>query len=238
METPENYKAALKKNGFTIINGLYSKEETIAMIAAIERADHGKDTFRKSSDLFAVRQLLKEVPELVPLVFTAPLKTLIEEYFGPDFFVVKSIYFDKPESSNWYVAYHQDLTIAVDKKVPLENYGPWTVRQDQYAVRPPLALLEGNFTVRIHLDDTDADNGALRIIVGSHLNGIARPEMMLASQKETICPVASGGIMIMKPLLLHRSARSCSGKRRRVIHIEFSDQVLPEGLAWAEKQEI
>lgn len=239
METQESYKTELKEKGFAIINGLYRKEEITAMIVAIDRADQGKDTFRKSSDLFAIRQLFKEVPELMPIVFTAGLKALIHENFGPGYFSVKSIYFDKPESSNWYVAYHQDLTIAVDKKIQLENYGPWTVRQNQYAVQPPVALLERNFTIRIHLDDTGADNGALRIIEGSHLKKICRPETIdHAAEKETICPVSSGGIMIMKPLLLHRSGRSTSGKRRRVIHIEFSDQVLPGGLVWAEKQEI
>ncbi len=47
-----------------------------------------------------------------------------------DNFVVKSIYFDKPASSNWYVPYHQDLTISVDKKLELENFGPWTSRPE------------------------------------------------------------------------------------------------------------
>ncbi len=239
MATPESNKTELKKKGFTIINGLYRKEETAAIITAIDHADQAKNTFRKSSDLFAIRQLFKEVPDLLPVVFTPQLKAFIHENFGPRYFIVKSIYFDKPEKANWYVAYHQDLTISVDKKLQLENFGPWTVKQNQYAVQPPVGLLEQNFTIRIHLDDTDADNGALRIIEASHLKKIYRPETIdHASEKETICPVHSGGIMIMKPLLLHSSGRSTSGKRRRVIHIEFSDQALPEGLAWAEKQEI
>ncbi|RYD98476.1 MAG: phytanoyl-CoA dioxygenase [Sphingobacteriales bacterium] len=239
MDTPDRNKTEVKQNGFTIINGLYSDKETAAMIAAITRADPAKDTFRKSSDLFAIRQLFKEIPELIPVVLNTQLKKLIHEIFGPDHFIVKSIYFDKPEQSNWYVAYHQDLTIAVDLKISLENFGPWTAKHNQYAVQPPVALLERNFTVRIHLDDTDADNGALRIIEGSHLKKICRPETInLAAERETVCPVKKGGIMIMKPLLLHRSGRSTNGKRPRVIHIEFSDQALPAGLSWAEKQDI
>jgi ectoine hydroxylase-related dioxygenase (phytanoyl-CoA dioxygenase family) len=31
-------------------------------------------------------------------------------------------------------------------------------------------------TVRIHLDDTDENNGALRVVPKSHLKGIYRPE--------------------------------------------------------------
>lgn len=239
MKTSERYNTALKEKGFTIIDGLYSNREIAAMIAAIDRADGDKDTFRSTADLFAIRQLLKEIPELKPLVFNASLQQLIHDFFGPGYFIVKSIYFDKPEKSNWYVAYHQDLTIAVAEKIQLEHFGPWTVKQNQYAVQPPVALLERNFTIRIHLDDTDAGNGALKVIEASHLKKIYRPETIdYDAEQETGCPVAKGGIMIMKPLLLHSSGRSTSGRRRRVIHIEFSDQVLPAGLTWAEQQEI
>lgn len=239
MDTLDRHKTELKEKGFTTINELYSDVEIEEMIAAIARADQAKDTFRKSADLFAIRQLFKEIPELLPVVVNTQLKQLVCDIFGPDYFIVKSIYFDKPEQSNWYVAYHQDLTISVDQKKQLENFGPWTVKQNQFAVQPPIEILERIFTLRIHLDNTDVANGALSVIDGSHLKQIFRPETIdHASERETVCPVAKGGLMIMKPLLLHRSARSTSGKRRRVIHIEFSDQTLPGGLSWAERQGI
>lgn len=239
MDTPDRHKTELTERGFTTINGLYNDDEIKDIIVAIDCADQTKDTFRRSGDLFAVRQLFEEIPELLPLVVNTRLKQLVRKVFGPDYFIVKSIYFDKPQQSNWYVAYHQDLTISVDRRMQLKNFGPWTVKQNQFAVQPPIELLERIFTIRIHLDDTDAGNGALRVIEGSHLKQIFRPETIdYASERETVCPVAKGGLMIMKPLLLHRSARSTTVKRRRVIHIEFSDQELPAGLSWAERQEI
>jgi hypothetical protein len=85
--------------------------------------------FRQTADLFAIRRFLHEMPQLVPLLFNERLKQMINELFGPDYFVVKSIYFDKPGNSNWFVAYHQDLTIAVNNKDDLSGYGPWTVKQ-------------------------------------------------------------------------------------------------------------
>ena len=57
---------------------------------------------------------------------------IIQNLFGGNYFAVKSIYFDKPESSNWFVAYHQDLTISVDQKMELNGFGPWTVKQNQF----------------------------------------------------------------------------------------------------------
>ncbi len=232
----QTYKNELTDNGFAVINNIFSEEEVEKISEAIQNIDSSKDTFRKSEDLFAIRQFLKEIPEVKDLIFNENLKTIIKEIFGENYFTVKSIYFDKPEKSNWYVAYHQDLTISVDKKLELENFGPWTTKQNQFAVQPPLDILENIFTIRIHLDDTDENNGALKVVPKSHAKGIYRPETIDWNvETETICTVKKGGIMLMKPLLLHGSNRTTSGKKRRVIHIEFSDRELPEELNWSER---
>ena len=80
------------------------------------------------------------------------MREIIKSNFGENYFITKSIYFDKPEKSNWFVAYHQDLTISVDKKVETENFENWTIKQNQFAVQPPKEILEQNFTIRIHID--------------------------------------------------------------------------------------
>lgn len=231
----QNHKNLIQENGFTVINHIFPDEEIRKISELIQNIDSSKETFRKSKDLFAIRQFLKEIPEVKDLVFNDKLKTIVGEIFGKNYFTVKSIYFDKPETSNWYVAYHQDLTISVDKKVALENFGPWTTKQNQFAVQPPLDILENIYTVRIHLDDTDENNGALKVVPKSHSKGIYRPETIDWNvETETICNVEKGGVMIMKPLLLHGSNRTTNARRRRVIHIEFSDKDLPEELNWSE----
>ncbi|GAA4319052.1 phytanoyl-CoA dioxygenase family protein [Mucilaginibacter gynuensis] len=223
-------------NGFTIIHDVYTPDELQQITAGLEAIDPANPNFRKTKDLFAIRQFFKEIPAIVPLVFNNNLHTLIGELFGDDYFIVKSIYFDKPGNSNWFVAYHQDLTISVDKKLDLPGYGPWTIKHNQFAVQPLLSILEDNFTIRIHLDDTDADNGALKIIPQSHSKGEYRADTInWDNETEATCTVKAGGIMIMKPLLLHASNRTINGNNRRVIHVEFSRSVLPDGLEWAEK---
>ncbi|AZB28306.1 phytanoyl-CoA dioxygenase [Chryseobacterium balustinum] len=232
----QNHKNLIQENGFTVINNIFSDKEIERISEVIQNIDTSKETFRKSEDLFAIRQFLKEVPDVKDLIFNKNLKTIIKEIFGDNYFVVKSIYFDKPEKSNWYVAYHQDLTISVDKKIDLENFGPWTTKQNQFAVQPPLDILENIFTIRIHLDETDENNGALKVIPKSHAKGIYRPETIDWNvETENICNVEKGGLMIMKPLLLHGSNRTINGKKRRVIHIEFSDKELSEQLCWSER---
>lgn len=118
----------------------------------------------------------------------------------------------------------------------MENFGPWTTKQNQYAVQPPLEILQNIFTIRIHLDETNSENGALKVIEKSHSKGIYRPETIdWKTEKESTCSVSKGGIMIMKPLLLHSSGRTINNKKRRVIHIEFSNVNLPTPLGWSEK---
>ena len=227
----------IEQNGFTIIEGIYTEKEVEQILETINKVNSSKSTFRKSNDLFAIRQFLKEIPEARALIFNNKLKALVSNLFGENFFVVKSIYFDKPETSNWFVAYHQDLTISVNSKVDIAGFGPWTVKQNQFAVQPPLDILKNIFTIRIHLDDTDANNGALKVVTGSQLKDIYRPETIdWTIEKETICEVPKGGLMIMKPLLLHGSNKTTNNKKRRVIHIEFSNFELPEQIKWAERE--
>jgi ectoine hydroxylase-related dioxygenase (phytanoyl-CoA dioxygenase family) len=229
----------INTDGFTIINNVYSEEEIQNIISLIEdktQSNPENATFRKSQDLFAIRQFHNEIPETLPFIFHQKLQDIIETAFGKGYFITKSIYFDKPEKSNWFVAYHQDLTISVNKKMYVENFENWTVKQNQFAVQPPAAILENNFTIRIHIDKTTKDNGALKVINNSHSKGILRVENLdFENEKETICEVEKGGIMIMKPLLFHASNKTTNNERRRVIHIEFSKQELPEGLEWSEK---
>jgi Phytanoyl-CoA dioxygenase (PhyH) len=232
----KTHKTELAENGFTTIEDVYSANEVEQILACIEHADFKKDTFRKSSDLYAIRQFLREVPLSVDVLFNNNLKWIIQQLFGDNYFIVKSIYFDKPIAANWYVSYHQDLTISVDKKLELAGFGPWTVKHKQFAVQAPLPILQSIFTIPIHLDDTDENNGALKVIPKSHNKNIYRPETIdWTTETETICKVNRGGIMIMKPLLLHSSGRTINNNKRRVIHIEFSNQELPIGIKWAEK---
>lgn len=226
----------LTEKGFTIIDSVYAEFEIKKILSIIEKAETSNETFRKSNEIFAIRQFLKELPECIDHIFNKNLNSIIEEQIGENYFVIKSIYFDKPETSNWYVPYHQDLTISVNKKLILDGFEKWTNKYNQYAVQPPIDFLKNITTIRIHLDQTDENNGALKVIPGSHLRGIIRPEEIdWQKDQEYSCNVNQGGIMIMKPLLLHCSKRTLNNQKRRVIHIEFSNNELSGQLEWAER---
>lgn len=234
-----NHINEINSEGFVIIDKVYSENEIEKIISEIEKVtqiENDNSTFRKSQDLFAIRQFHKEIPETLKYIFNKNLKEIIKTNFGENYFITKSIYFDKPEKSNWFVSYHQDLTISVDKKVEVENFENWTTKQNQFAVQPSKEILEQIFTIRIHIDKTTKENGALKVLNKTHNKGIFRTENIeVENETETICEIEKGGIMIMKPLLFHASNKTTNNERRRVIHIEFSNQNLPNKLEWSEK---
>ncbi|HWZ22055.1 MAG TPA: phytanoyl-CoA dioxygenase family protein [Cytophagaceae bacterium] len=226
-------------NGFLISEAIYSKDEIESLINIIESSKKENDNFRQSKDLYAIRNLLQEIPDIIKIVLNDKMKELLALYFGEPYFPVKGIYFDKPPLSTWFVNWHQDLTISVDRKEQVFGFINWTIKAGQAAVQPSTKYLENILTARIHLDDTDEQNGGLHVIKGSHLQGIineSQLKFLREEEKSEICKVKSGGIMFMKPLLLHASYKSVNGNHRRVIHIEFTSKELPQGLKWRERE--
>ena len=228
-------KEELDLHGFAIVEDILTELEISKLSQVIEESIQSQVS-GKNGELFAMRKFFQQLPAALDILSSSQLPRLISEHFE-GYFIVKSIYFDKPASSNWFVSYHQDLTIAVDRRSDIAGFDFWTSKGEHYAVRPPQAMLEDNFTVRLHLDNTTSANGALKVLPGSHLNGVLNSEDVLSfGDSEAVCEVRAGGAMFMKPLLMHSSGRTTNEERRRVIHIEFSRGSLPPPLNWTEKR--
>ncbi len=224
------------QNGHLTLPTIYLATEIDAIGHCIDSFSENQSDEGRSKDLHAIRRVLKEIPALTALLFTARLKSVIDTFAACNSFLTKSIYFDKPPGSNWFVAWHQDISISVTARHDTPGYAQWTHKQGVVGVVPPLDILQNTLTVRIHLDDTDANNGALRVVQGSHLEGIVRKEAQpWEAEREIVCAVPAGGVMLMRPLMMHASRRAVAGARRRVIHLEFCNLELADGLAWAER---
>ncbi|MGI4831621.1 MAG: phytanoyl-CoA dioxygenase family protein [Janthinobacterium lividum] len=92
--------------------------------------------------------------------------------------------------------------------------------------------------VRFHLDNCGEENGALRVIPGSHLHG-RTPENEIRAMRETpevVCAVSVGGALLMRPLLLHASSPSRVPGHRRVVHLDFASVQLPNGCGGSPKR--
>ncbi len=221
-------ESSYQQKGYEIINQVYSNEE-VDQILAILKA-------KSIEHKFGVREFLVDNPELTQPIFTKKLLELIKEIAPNCKQAIKSIYFDKPPNANWIVNWHQDLTINLKSKKETPKFKNWRVNNQRTIVQPSIDILKSIFTIRIHLDDCTSENGALRVIEGSHKKGVIEIKDWMKEKpgEEKICEVKKGGILIMNPLILHASRRTENQKNRRVIHIEFSGQELPNQLEWKE----
>jgi hypothetical protein len=182
-----------------------------------------------------IRSLLARSPFLRSWAGSGSPAVLARSLIGPGARAVKATLFDKTPEANWKVPWHQDLMIAVRERRAVAGFGPWSVKDGVPHVQPPAEVLEGLVAVRVHLDDTPEDNGALRVVPGSHRFGRLtddRADALRAERGEVACPVPAGGAMAMRPLLLHASSAAAVPARRRVIHLEYASGGLPGGLEW------
>ncbi len=193
-------------------------------------------TALKSLSGAGCRGLLR-LPLVAEVARSEPLLKLARPHMREEPFPVHAIFFQKSAAANWLVPWHQDLTVALRSRVDVPGFGPWTIKDGVPHVQPPIELLQEMLTVRLHLDDADEANGALRVVPGSHCFGRLSPDgirYLRTQQSEVICSVARGDALLMRPLLLHASGRCTTARPRRVLHIEYAGAALPGGLGWHE----
>ena len=202
-------------------------EELIASLDSLERDEaHRRGGIR---NLLDVSQAVRE------LSVSVDVRSLVTRILGESAFPVRGILFDKTEWTNWKVPWHQDLTIAVAAKVECDGFGPWSVKAGVQHVQPPTEVLERMLSLRIHLDACPAQNGALKVIPASHRSGrLSEYEATVMGSKGpvVVCEVEAGGVVLMRPLLVHSSSASEQPGHRRVIHLDFASFELPGGLRW------
>lgn len=148
---------------------------------------------------------------------------------------VQCTYFEKTTERNWLVPLHQDLSIPVAARVDSPALHGWTEKEGELFVHPPPEVLAELVAVRLHLDPCEAEDGALRVVPGSHRQGVLPPERARALRDgmgEVVCRAAVGAALVMRPLLLHASSKSTGNSRRRVLHFVFGPASLPLGLRW------
>ena len=169
------------------------------------------------------------------LASTGAVGRIAAGLIGDEAFPVRAVIFDKTADANWSVAWHQDRTIAVREPKDVDGFGPWSRKDGILHVAPPVSILADMVTLRLHLDDCDDGNGALKVAVGSHRLGYVPADeasARAAALPQIVCQAKAGDVWAYSTLILHASERSRDPKRRRVLQIDYAAQPLYGGLAW------
>ena len=219
-----------KKKGFEIKTNFISIDKCEFLISEIEEKIN-------SASNCGIRNIDKKVNAIASVALSKYLLNSASCYLDGNAFLVRAIYFNKTLNTNWSITWHQDKTIAVNKKIDLSGYKAWTLKDKINCVQPPLTVLEDMVTFRIHLDAADRASGCLKVIPGTHRFGIlSQPEINRIKNIYPIvsCEVNAGDAVVMRPHILHSSEKSHVSSNRRVIHLEYSSFNLPHGLTWAD----
>jgi hypothetical protein len=220
---------AFPADGFCVFEAVCDEAETIRLRDWVS-LELSQDIGRGG-----IRNLL-DFPEMRALAESSAIRGVVDQVLGPAARPVRGILFDKTSDANWKVPWHQDVTIAVAERVEAEGYGPWSSKAGVLHVQPPAEALERMVSVRLHLDDCPAENGALKVIAGSHRWGKipeARIASVVAEGREVIAEVKAGGVLLMRPLLVHSSSAAVRPGHRRVVHFDYAAGELADGLRWA-----
>jgi ectoine hydroxylase-related dioxygenase (phytanoyl-CoA dioxygenase family) len=165
------------------------------------------------------------------------LLQLAQQTLGLHAIPFRATLFDKSPASNWLVVWHQDTALPLREKRETVGWGPWSVKDGILYSHAPASALEQVLALRLHLDDSRAENGPLRMLPGTHTLGVLSDEVLheLSTRIGVVdCLVPRGGVLAMRPLVVHASSKSQSTAPRRVLHIEYARSLaIADGLELA-----
>ena len=208
---------AIEENGFAILPGLFSEEYLDRLLQKIDESAprRSRAGVRHALGLAPVAELSQE-PQMIELA---------RGILGPDAFPFRATVFDKSPTSNWLVVWHQDTALPLRERLELPGWGPWSLKDGVHYAHAPTATLSKVLALRVHFDNSSTENGPLRVLAGTHLMGVLSDDRVheVATRIAPIdCVVPRGGVVAMRPLLIHASSKSQTEMPRRVLHIEYA----------------
>ncbi len=192
---------------------------------------------RANGTPISVRNLHLTAPELLEALSSAGIIRLVSGLMESEPFPVCASLFDKIPGANWSVPAHQDLMVPLSHQAPLPGYTHWVERDGVVYARPSEEVLNELVAVRVQLDDCEPGDGALDVVPGSHARVLPATDAMDMDRAAFVsCAGRSGSVLVMRPLLVHRSAPLSGSLRRRVIHAVFAPRPPGLGVEWTWKR--
>lgn len=207
----------VQRRGFAIVSDVVGR-------ADLERLDKSLTHDPLPRSRAGMRHALKH-PAVLAVARDPRLLAIAQDVLGCDPFPFKATLFDKSPVSNWLVVWHQDTALPLQARRDTPEWGPWSVKEGVIYAHAPASALSLVVALRLHLDESLSENGPLRVLPGTHTAGVLSDDAIhgLSTQMTPVdCLVPQGGILVMRPLIVHASSKSRSAMRRRVLHIEYA----------------
>jgi len=207
----------IEQDGYAILPNVFSPEKIVKLNASLE-----SPALPRSRG--GIRHLLSR-PVVAETANDPHLLGIAQSILGDTAFPFRATLFDKSAGSNWLIIWHQDTALPVQEKHETPGWGPWSVKERVIYAHAPAEALNKILALRLHLGNSTEENGPLRVLPGTHALGILTDEEIehqVAERVPVHCTVARGGVVAMRPLIIHASSKSQSTLSRKVLHIEYS----------------
>jgi phytanoyl-CoA hydroxylase len=224
----ERHRRRLDDNGFTILEGVFSKAEMDAVAESIEgfRARHeaellakgGAEGISRAGEITFTDHLAEKNPELLAFCRHPKLVEITNALLGTDV----DLYWNQ----------------SVFKMPEGEKQFPWH-QDDGYTPVEPSPYL----TCWVALNDATVENGCIWVRPGSHKGGLAPHEQTdlglachsLDDPDQGIpAPISAGSIVVFWSLTMHKSTANRSQEIRKAYIVQYS----AEGLKYAQSGQL
>lgn len=210
----------LQEHGYAVLPDVFSESQISALAFELSQSQvkRSRAGARHILSIAAVRKIADD----------ARVLDLARAVLGSRALPFRATLFAKSPSSNWLVAWHQDTALPLTEKAATPGWGPWSIKDGVNYAHAPREALEEILALRVHLDDSTSANGPLRVIPNTHRDGVLTDcEVQERASKSTgiECTAARGGVIAMRPLVIHASCKAESDSPRRVLHIEYASRI-------------
>jgi len=205
--------------GFSIEESVVTHQECDSLLEALSGCAVGGRA--------GARHLLSK-PAVAKVANDPRLIQIARRSLGESAVPFRATLFAKSPQSNWLVVWHQDTALPLTSRIDSPEWGPWSNKAGILYAHAPAWALSRVVALRLHLDPSTNENGPLRVIPGSHQAGLLTDEQVFSIARRSNpvdCLVPRGGVLAMRPLLIHSSSKAHSAEPRRVLHIEYADSL-------------
>ena len=221
-----NLAGIVGERGFAIIPGVISQVTISDLLQELSISNLPRSRA-------GLRHAMRSAP-VAKMARDSSLMKLAQDVLGQGAVPFRATLFDKSPASNWLVVWHQDTALPLLERRDVPGWGPWSIKDGVNYAHAPAAALQQVLALRLHLDDSLSKNGPLRVLPATHTLGVLDDNELheLSTGIAAVdCLVPRGGILAMRPLVVHASSKSQSKAPRRVLHIEYATSpVMAQGL--------
>jgi ectoine hydroxylase-related dioxygenase (phytanoyl-CoA dioxygenase family) len=224
-----DWHATVQHEGYSLIPNVFAEDEILSLLKKLD----GENLTRTRA---GVRHAMRS-ENVARIARDARMMEIAKRILGSVTLPFRATLFEKLPDSNWLVAWHQDTALPLRERRDVRGWGPWSVKDGVNYAHAPTKALERILALRVHLDSSTGDSGPLRVLPGTHAQGVLTDDEIRSIAERTAgvdCLMPLGGVIAMRPLTIHASSKSRTENPRRVLHIEYAESAaIADGLELA-----